>query len=83
MIFYFQYAILKSWSCIFGTCNIYFKLDPYFLEHEKAYENLKKDILGEESLDEIEGANYLGQESNDDKNEEEEQEEQLHIQYET
>ena len=53
------------------------------MEHEKAYENLKKDILGEESSDEVEGENDSGQESNYDEDEEEEQEEQLHIQYET
>ena len=52
-----------------------FKLDPYFLEHEKAYENLKKDILGEESSDEVKGENDSGQESDDDEDEEEEQEE--------
>lgn len=60
-----------------------FKPDPDFLEHEKAYENLKKDILGEESSDEAEGENDSGQESDEDEDEEEEQEEQLRIQDET
>lgn len=60
-----------------------FKPDPDFLEHEKAYENLKKDILGDESSDEAEGENDSGQESDDDEDEEEEQEEQLRIQDET
>ena len=62
-----------------GHVTNIFKLNPDFLEHEKPFENLKKDILRDESSDKPEGNNDLGQESDDDEYEEEEQEEQLHI----
>uniref|UniRef100_A0A0D6QVN7 MI domain-containing protein n=1 Tax=Araucaria cunninghamii TaxID=56994 RepID=A0A0D6QVN7_ARACU len=60
-----------------------FKPDPEFVEHEKAYEKLKKEILGDESSDEAEGENDSGEESDDDEDEEEENEEQLRIKDET
>ena len=62
-----------------GCVTNIFKLIPYFFEHQKAFENLKKDILRDESLGEPKGSNDSGQESDDDDEEEEEQEEQLHI----
>ena len=49
-----------------GCVTDIFKPDPDFLEHEKAYENLKKYILGEESSDEAEGESDSGKELDDD-----------------
>lgn len=60
-----------------------FKPDPEFLEHETAYEKLKKDILGDASSDEAEGENDSGDDSDDDEDDEEEGEEALRIQDET
>ncbi|XP_057874037.2 uncharacterized protein LOC131080005 [Cryptomeria japonica] len=61
-----------------------FKPDPEFLEHETAYEKLKKDILGDASLDEPEGENDSGDQSDDDDDDDEEEvEEALRIQDET
>ena len=79
----FQYAILTSQSCIFGTCNKYFQANSIFFEHQRAFENLKKDILRDESSDTPEDNNDSVKDSYDDEDEAEEQEEQLDIQYET
>ncbi|KAG9136279.1 hypothetical protein Leryth_003871 [Lithospermum erythrorhizon] len=63
------------------SCNL-FKPDPQFLENEKRYEDLKKQILGEESEDDDEES---GEESDEDSEEEsdEDDEEQMQIKDET
>ena len=83
MILCFQYAILKSQSRIFGMCNIYFQANSIFFQHQNAFENLKKDILRDESSDTPEDNNDSVKDSYDDEDEAEEHEEQLDIQYET
>lgn len=63
-----------------------FKLDPQFLENDKRYEDLKKNILGDESGDEAGSDSGSGDEDDDDddeESEEEEDEEQMKIQDET
>ncbi|OAY43750.1 pre-mRNA-splicing factor CWC22 homolog [Manihot esculenta] len=50
-----------------------FKPDPNFLENEKRYEELRKNILGEESADE-EGSDAASGDEDDDDDEEEEEE---------
>eukprot|EP00252_Welwitschia_mirabilis_P005536 TRINITY_DN159_c0_g4_i1.p1 TRINITY_DN159_c0_g4~~TRINITY_DN159_c0_g4_i1.p1 ORF type:complete len:866 (+),score=186.41 TRINITY_DN159_c0_g4_i1:199-2796(+) len=52
-----------------------FKPDPQFLEHEKAYEQLKKEILGDESSDE-DGENDSDEASDDEDEDEDEDEEE-------
>ncbi|KAI5064863.1 hypothetical protein GOP47_0019558 [Adiantum capillus-veneris] len=53
-----------------------FKADPNFLESEKKYEDIKKDILGESSSDDDDdGDNGSGQSSDDDEDDEDEEEE--------
>ncbi|KAF3777905.1 Pre-mRNA-splicing factor CWC22-like protein [Nymphaea thermarum] len=52
-----------------------FKYDPQFLEHEKAYENLKREILGEESSDEEAGSEALSDDEEDDDDESDEEDE--------
>ena len=66
-----------------GRVTHIFEVNQDFLEHEKAFENLKKEFFRDEYSDEPEGSNDLGQEPDDDEDEEEEREEQLDIQYET
>ncbi|XP_020521154.1 pre-mRNA-splicing factor CWC22 homolog [Amborella trichopoda] len=58
-----------------------FKPDLQYLEHEKAYEELKKDILGDESSDE-EGSDK-GSDDEDEEETDEEEEEKLQIKDET
>lgn len=52
-----------------------FKSDPNFLENEKRYEDLKKNILGEESEDE-EDRSDAGSDDEEDEDEEDESEEE-------
>lgn len=59
-----------------------FKPDPQFLEHEKAYEDLKKDILGDEPSSEEEGSGAAS-DSEDDEDSDEEEEENMQIKDET
>ncbi|GLU23118.1 hypothetical protein SLE2022_391470 [Rubroshorea leprosula] len=62
-----------------------FKPDPNFLENEKRYEELKKNILGEESEDE-EGSGSGSDDEDDDEDEDEddeEEEQKMRIQDET
>ncbi|XXG50488.1 hypothetical protein AAC387_Pa02g4489 [Persea americana] len=59
-----------------------FKPDPQFLEHEKAYEDLKKDILGDEPSSEEEGSGAAS-DSEDDEDSDEEEEENMKIKDET
>ena len=61
-----------------GHVTNIFKLIPYFLASE-SFRNLNKDILRDESSDELEGNNDSGQESDDDEEEEEGEDEQVHI----
>ncbi|KAL3819849.1 hypothetical protein ACJIZ3_005754 [Penstemon smallii] len=58
-----------------------FKPDPQFSENEKRYENLKKQILGEESEDEADSD--ADSDDEDDEESEEEDEEQMKIKDET
>lgn len=62
-----------------------FKPDPLFLENENKYEELKKQILGEESEDEGDSEGESEDEDDDDDDEEsdEEDEEQMKIKDET
>ncbi|XP_051120800.1 uncharacterized protein LOC127244354 [Andrographis paniculata] len=62
-----------------------FKADPQYLENEKRYEELKKQILGEESDDEADSGSDEDQEDEDEDDEEsdEEDEEQMKIKDET
>ncbi|XP_057782158.1 uncharacterized protein LOC131000322 [Salvia miltiorrhiza] len=58
-----------------------FQPDPHFVENEKKYEDLKKQILGEESEDEAESDEDA--DSEDDDEEEDEDDEQMQIEDET
>ncbi|GFP80022.1 pre-mRNA-splicing factor cwc22 [Phtheirospermum japonicum] len=61
-----------------------FKPDPQFAENEKRYEELKKQILGEESEEEAESDEDAADSDDEDSNEsEEEDEEQMRIKDET
>lgn len=60
-----------------------FKYDPQFLEHEKSYENLKKEILGDESSDEEAGSEGPSDDEDDEDESDEEDEETLKIKDET
>ncbi|CAI9776684.1 unnamed protein product [Fraxinus pennsylvanica] len=62
-----------------------FKPDPLFLENEKKYEELKKQILGEETEDEADSEGESGDEEEEDDDDEtdEEDEEQMKIKDET
>ncbi|RZC86537.1 hypothetical protein C5167_029889 [Papaver somniferum] len=61
-----------------------FKVDPEFLEHEKRYEDLKRNILGDDQSSEEEGSDAPSDgEDDDDSDEEDEDEEQMKIQDET
>jgi len=61
-----------------------FKSDPNFLENEKRYEDLKKNILGEESEDEEDRSDAGSDEDEEEEDEsEEEDEEQMLINDET
>lgn len=54
-----------------------FKVDPNFIENEKKYEAVKKEILGDDSAGEVEdGEKESGDEDEDDDEEEEEDEEE-------
>ncbi|KAK8970465.1 hypothetical protein KSP40_PGU008838 [Platanthera guangdongensis] len=59
-----------------------FKTNPQFLEDEKAYENLKRSILGDESSEDEAGSED-GSDDNDEEESEEEDEEQMKIKDET
>lgn len=61
-----------------------FRPDPQFVENEKRYEDLKKQILGEDSEEEAESDEDAGADSDDDDEEtDEEDEEQMKIKDET
>ncbi|RZC86604.1 hypothetical protein C5167_029954 [Papaver somniferum] len=61
-----------------------FKVDPQFLENEKRYEDLKRNILGDDQSSEEEGSDAPSDgEDDDDSDEEDEDEEQMKIQDET
>ncbi|XP_042509193.1 pre-mRNA-splicing factor CWC22 homolog [Macadamia integrifolia] len=61
-----------------------FKPDPNFLENENRYEELKKNILGEESSDDEDGSDAgTDDEDEDDEKSEEEQEDEMEINDET
>nr|XP_043637729.1 pre-mRNA-splicing factor CWC22 homolog [Erigeron canadensis] len=59
-----------------------FKFDPDFIEHEKRYEALKKDLLGDESFED-EDDDGADSDDEDDESSEEEDEEQMRIRDET
>jgi pre-mRNA-splicing factor CWC22 len=70
-----------------SPCSDIFKPDPSFLESEKRYEELRKNILGEESEDE-EGSDAVSDDDedgddDDEEESEEEDEEQMKIKDET
>ncbi|RZC48110.1 hypothetical protein C5167_041048 [Papaver somniferum] len=61
-----------------------FKVDPKFLENEKKYEDLKRNILGDDQSSEEEGSDAPSDgEDDDDSDEEDGDEEQMKIQDET
>ncbi|XP_071732881.1 uncharacterized protein [Rutidosis leptorrhynchoides] len=60
-----------------------FKMDPNFIENEKRYEDLKKNILGDESSEEEEEDGEDSGDDEDDDSSEEEDEEQMRIRDET
>ncbi|KAJ4884765.1 MIF4G domain-containing protein / MA3 domain-containing protein [Raphanus sativus] len=61
-----------------------FKPDPDFLENEKKYEALKKELLGEDESEDEDGSDDSGSEEEEDgSDEEEEDEEQMRIRDET
>ncbi|KAL6502980.1 hypothetical protein OROHE_024148 [Orobanche hederae] len=60
-----------------------FQPDPKFSENEKRYEELKRQILGEESEDEAESDKDADSDDEDDEESEEENEEQMKIKDET
>lgn len=62
-----------------------FKANPNFLEDEKAYENLKRNILGDESSEDEAGSDEDGDEDDDEEetDDEEEEEERMKIKDET
>lgn len=55
-----------------------FRANPNFVEDEKAYENLKRSILGAESSEDEEGSDAASDEE-DEESDEEEDEEQMEI----
>ncbi|KAL6499603.1 hypothetical protein OROGR_027513 [Orobanche gracilis] len=60
-----------------------FQPDPNFSENEKRYEELKRQILGEESEDEADSDQDVNSDDQDDEESEEENEEQMKIKDET
>ncbi|MQL73817.1 hypothetical protein Taro_006148 [Colocasia esculenta] len=52
-----------------------FKPNPQFLEDEKAYENLKKSILGDDSSEDEEGSEAASDDEDENENEDEDEEE--------
>jgi pre-mRNA-splicing factor CWC22 len=53
-----------------------FKVNPNFLEDEKAYENLKRSILGDESSEDEGGSDEDGDDDDEEETDEEEEEEE-------
>lgn len=80
-----DYAYLDFYlTHLFFFCHVdIFKPDPDFLEKEKKYEDLKKEILGEESADEAVGSGESSEGDDDEESEEEEEEEAMKIKDET
>lgn len=68
---------------VFPQCTDIFKPDPNFLDNEKRYEDMKKDLLGETSEDEEGSDAGSGDEDDSEEEEEEEDEEQMKIKDET
>uniref|UniRef100_A0A0E0MX02 MI domain-containing protein n=1 Tax=Oryza rufipogon TaxID=4529 RepID=A0A0E0MX02_ORYRU len=56
-----------------------FRANPNFAEDEKAYENLKRSILGAESSDDEEGSDDASDEDAEEESDDEEDEEQMEI----
>ncbi|XP_042384520.1 pre-mRNA-splicing factor CWC22 homolog [Zingiber officinale] len=54
-----------------------FKANPNFLEDEKAYENLKKTILGDESSDDEEDSDAASEDEDEDEEESEEEDDEM------
>lgn len=71
--------ILYYFNASCCPCIDIFKPDPQFVENEKRYEDLKKNIIGEETEDEA--GSDAGSDDEDD--EDEEEEEQMKIKDET
>lgn len=59
----------------FSICADVFKANPNFLEDEKAYENLKKSIIGDESSDDEEDSDAASEDEDEEESEEEDDEE--------
>ncbi|KAG9456110.1 hypothetical protein H6P81_000618 [Aristolochia fimbriata] len=60
-----------------------FKPDPKYLENEKAYEDLKRDILGEESSEAEDGSNVGSDDEEEDDEDSEDEDEEMKIKDET
>ncbi|KQJ91726.1 pre-mRNA-splicing factor CWC22 homolog [Brachypodium distachyon] len=56
-----------------------FRLNPNFAEDEKAYENLKKSILGDEMDEDEEGSDDASDDEDEEESDDEEDEEQMEI----
>ncbi|KAG2615574.1 hypothetical protein PVAP13_3NG051200 [Panicum virgatum] len=56
-----------------------FRANPNFVEDEKAYENLKRSILGAESSEDEEGSDAASDDEEEEESDEEEDEEQMEI----
>ncbi|XP_062203918.1 uncharacterized protein LOC133906139 [Phragmites australis] len=56
-----------------------FRANPNFVEDEKAYENLKRSILGAESSEDEEGSDAASDDEDDEESDEEDDEEQMEI----
>lgn len=56
-----------------------FRANPNFVEDEKAYENLKRNILGAESSEDEEGSDDASDDEDEEESDDEEDEEQMEI----
>lgn len=83
------FSCFIGYFCLFTVVNVFpqctdiFKPDPNFLDNEKRYEDMKKDLLGETSDDEEGSDAGSGDEDDSEEEEEEEDEEQMKIKDET
>jgi pre-mRNA-splicing factor CWC22 len=65
-------------SDLFSTSDV-FRVNPNFIEDEKAYENLKRSILGAESSEDEEGSDAGSDDEDDEESDDEDDEEQMEI----
>jgi hypothetical protein len=79
---FLHFMCLKTSVCyctyLFQPADV-FRANPNFAEDEKAYENLKRSILGAESSDDEEGSDDASDEDAEEESDDEEDEEQMEI----